>query len=176
MRKLLYVYLMIFLLFASFCYAQWPESVKNQSRKDAVESDAWKEFDKSGEVKFLQVQNTASASERGSGVKLDGSIGERLVEIVVSPSIGKKAVEWTLENKGKSTIWVVAAGGFMDDLPISISAGSTTTLESVVGWDRYTYIVVDNEGGKKASLDIKAKCGETAAKTARGKSMFIIWF
>ena len=176
MRKLLYVYLIIFLLCASFSYAQWPESVKNQSRKGAVEPDAWKEFDKSGQVKFLQVQNTASASERGSGSKLDGSIGERLIEIVASPSIGKKAVEWTLKNKGKSTIWVVAAGGFMNDLPISMSAGSTATLESVVGWDRYTYIVVDNEGGNKASLDIQAKCGETAAKTARGKSMVIIWF
>lgn len=176
MRKLLYVYLIIFLLLASFSYAQWPESVKNQSRKNAVEPDAWKEFDKSGQVKFLQVQTTAPASKRGSGPKLDGSGGEQLIEIMVSPSIGKRAVEWTLKNNGKSTVWVLAAGGFMAELPISISAGSTTTLESVVGWDRYTYIVVDNEGGNKASLDIQAKCGKAAAKTARGKSMVIIWF
>jgi len=46
----------------------------------------------------------------------------------------------------------------------------------VLSQDRYTYIVVDNEGGGKTSLDIKAKCGEIDARTTRGKSMLIIWF
>jgi hypothetical protein len=41
---------------------------------------------------------------------------------------------------------------------------------------RYTYIVVDNHGGGKTQLSIKAKMAETDAKTARGKSMLVIWF
>ena len=42
-----------------------PESVKSQARKDAKESAVWQKFDKSGAVKFLQVEDTAAASEPG---------------------------------------------------------------------------------------------------------------
>ena len=176
MRKLLYVALIIFFMIVSFGYAELPDTVKNQSRKYVVEPESWNEFDKSGQVKFLQVQSTASASEAGSGAKLDGSRGERLIEIKVDPAVQESIVEWTLKNKGESTVWVITAGGLKADFPISIEGGATTTLRSALSHDRYTYIVVDNEGGGKTSLDIKTKCGEIDARTTRGKSMLIIWF
>ena len=72
------------LLSQTLLAGELPESVQKQSRKDAVESETWKKFDKSGQVKFLQVQNTAAASKAGTGAKLDGSIGERLIEIKVA--------------------------------------------------------------------------------------------
>ena len=117
------------------------------------------------------------ASEAGNGGTLDGSAGEKLVEIkVVDPAIQESVVEWTLKNTGKSTIWVVAAGGSETDLPVGIAGEDSITLNTNLDEDRYTYIVADNEEGGKAALDIKAKCGETDAKTARGKSMHVTWF
>jgi hypothetical protein len=113
--------------------AGMPKSVKQQSRKTVVESETWDKFDKSGEVKFLQVQTTAVHSGVGQGSKLDGSNGERLIEIKVDPGIQDTAIEWNLNNKGKSMVWVVGAGKSEIKLPILI-------------------------------------------KTARGKSMRIIWF
>lgn len=177
MRKLLYLFLATVIILVPFlCVSQPPEQVMNQSRKDVVEPEIWKEFDKSGQVKFLQVQNTAPASATGRGTKLDGSVGERLVEIKVDPSIQETVVEWTLKNKGKSTIFVVAAGGLRAKFPIRIPGGTSTTLKAKLSKDLYTYIVFDNEKGMGATLDIKAKCGDTEAKTAGDKSMLIIWF
>ena len=152
-----------------------PESVQKQSRKDAVETEVWKKFDKSGQVKFLQVQDTAPASEAGTGVKLDGSAGERLIEIKVDPALEQKMVEWSLENKGPSAVWVVAASQSDDTVPVKIEAKASATVKTTLT-DDYCYLVVDSEGGGKTTLNIKATCGETEAKTTRGKSMTIVWF
>ncbi len=152
-----------------------PKFVLSQSKKNWVPPASWKKFDKSGKVKFLQVQTTAPASPAGSGSKLDGSIGERLVEIKVDPSVGSKVVKWNLKNSGKSTVWVVAAGGMVGSLPVAIAPGKTVSITTDLE-DNYTYIVVDNEGGKKTTLGISAKCGEVKAKTTRGKSMKVVWF
>ncbi len=177
MRKSLYLSLVTVIILVPFlCAGQPPKEVINQSRKDAVEPEIWKGFDKSGEVKFLQVQSTAPASAPGRGTKLDGSLGERLVEIKVDPSIEEAAVEWTLKNKGKSTIFVVAAGGLRARFPVGIPGGTSTTLKAKLSRDHYTYIVFDNEKGMGATLDIKAMCGDTEAKTTDDKSMLIIWF
>ena len=152
-----------------------PESVQKQSRKDAVETEVWKKFDKSEQVKFLQVQHTAPASETGTGAKLDGSPGERLVEIKIDPAIEQNKVEWNLENKGPSTVWVVAVSQSDDAVPVKIEANASTTLKTTLK-DGYCYLVVDNEGGGETTLNIKATCGEIEAKTTRGKLMAIVWF
>ncbi len=153
-----------------------PKFVLSQSKKNWVPPASWKKFDKSGKVKFLQVQTTAPASPAGSGSKLDGSIGERLVEIKVDPSVGSKVVKWNLKNSGKSTVWVVAADGMVGSLPVAIAPGKTVSITTNLDKDNYTYIVVDNEGGKKTTLSISAKCGDVKAKTTRGKSMKVVWF
>jgi hypothetical protein len=161
---------------ASFSCAHLPKSVKGQSRKDVVQPEAWKKFDKSGQVRFLQVETTAPGSEAGKGSSLEGSLGERLIEIKVDPDIKDSVVEWSLANKGKSTVWVVAASKPDTTLPMSIEAKGSAALRTSLDKDLYTYIVVDNEAGGKASIDIKATCGGKDAKTARGKSMSVTWF
>ncbi|MBW1697512.1 MAG: hypothetical protein JRH18_05170 [Deltaproteobacteria bacterium] len=178
MIRLIFSILSVFLL----CFAvqatagDLPESVQKQSRKLAIETKEWKKFDRSGKVKFLQVQTTSAASHSNSGSKLDGSSGERIIEIKVDPALKENIVNWSFKNKGPTAVWVVAAGSSESALPIRIEKGTTENLKTTLDEDRYTYIVVDNEGGKKTTLEIKAKCGETAAKTTRGKSMKIIWF
>jgi hypothetical protein len=178
MKKI--IWFVMFLLLVCFCgqtlAGGLPDSVQGQSRKDAKMSDAWKKFDKSGKVKFLQVQTTAPTSKPDEASKLDGSIGERIVEIKADPGVQGTEIVWSLKNKGPATVWVVAASKSDKALPIGIKKGSTVSLKTTLDSDRYTYIVVDNEGGKKTTFDIKAKCGETAAKTSRGKSMTIVWF
>jgi hypothetical protein len=178
MKKVMHCILVAIVVMGLLSYAcpkifaeELPESVKKQSRKDEVETEIWKKFDKSGPVKFLQVEDTAAASKKGTGAKLDGSIGERLIEIKVDPAIKGDKVVWSLENKGPSEVWVVAGG----TEPVKIEAKAKTDLETPLV-DGYCYIVVDNEGGKETQLSIKATCGETEAKTARGKSMTVIWF
>ncbi|GEM_PF-1661052 len=153
-----------------------PDFVASQSKKGKPVPESWKKFDKSGKVKFLQVQTTAPGSPAGQGSKLDGSIGERLVEIQVDPSITSKEVVWSLKNSGKSTVWVVAAGNPQGSLPLAIDPGQTVTLKTALDKDNYTFVVVDNEGGKKTTLELKAKCGGVDAKTTRGKSMKVVWF
>ncbi len=153
-----------------------PKTVLSQSKKNWTPPESWKKFDKSGKVKFLQVQTTAPASPTGSGSKLDGSIGERLVEIKVDSSVGSKSVKWNLKNSGKSTVWVVAASGLAGSLPVAVEAGKTVSISTNLDKDNYTFIVVDNEGGKKTTLGISAKCGDVSAKTTRGKSMKVVWF
>jgi len=73
-------------------------------------------------------------------------------------------------------VWVVACGKTGASLPLSIAGGTTVTLKTMLDSDRYTYIVVDNEGGKKLTLAVKAKIGDISAKTTRGKYMKILWF
>jgi len=153
-----------------------PDFVASQSKKGKPVPESWKKFDKSGKVRFLQVQTTAPASPAGSGSKLDGSIGERLVEIEVDPSVGSKEVVWSLKNSGKSTVWVVAAGNADASMPVAIEPGKTVTLKTMLDPDNYTFVVVDNEGGNKTTLGLKAKCGDVDAKTTRGKSMKVLWF
>ena len=70
------------LLLAVFVIAgcsSMPDTVASQTRKDFEPTEEWLKFDKSGEVKFLQVQATAAASEKGTGEIFDGSIGEKLI-------------------------------------------------------------------------------------------------
>ena len=176
-RLILFPLIMVLSCFAGQAIAQdLPESVQKQSRKQAVETEEWKKFDKSGKVKFLQLQTTAPASQPNKGSTLDGSPGERLVEIKVDPTMQGNAVEWSFKNKGPSTVWIVAAGKTEAALPIQLKKGETATLKTSLDKDMYTYIVVDSEGGKETTFDIKAKCGDAGAKTTRGKSMRIVWF
>jgi len=156
--------------------AALPKFVASQSRKGKPAPANWKKFDKSGQVKYLQVQTTASASPAGQGSKLDGSRGERLIEIQAASGAAGNEVVWSLKNEGKSTVWVVASGKTGTTMPLSISSGTTATLKTMLDADRYTYIVVDNEGGKKLTLAVKAKLDDVDAKTTRGKYMKILWF
>jgi hypothetical protein len=127
-------------------------------------------------VKFLQVEDTAAASPSGSGAVLDGSIGERIVEIQAEANINASDVEWSLENKGPNDIWIVAAG--MDGAGFNnrVAAGASSSFKIDMDGSRYTYIVVDCHGGEKTQLSVKAKMAGTDAKTTRGKSMLVIWF
>lgn len=176
MKKLLYVFVLVVVGMAMLGCAGLPKTVQSQSRKNAVETEVWKKFDKSGDVKFLQLQTTAPKSEEGTGALLDGSYGERLLEIMVEPGVEGTEVVWSLKNKGPSTVWIVAAGGSESDFPISIDKDQAVELTTLLDEDRYTYLVVDNEGGGKTQLDLAAKCGGTDAKTTRGKTMTVIWF
>jgi len=107
---------------------------------------------------------------------LDGSIGERIVEIQAEPNVRAAVVEWSLQNKGPNDVWVVAAGMRGAGFNIKIAAGASSTFKMDLDGSRYTYIVVDNQGGGKTQLSIKAKVAGTDAKTTRGKSMLVIWF
>lgn len=176
MKKLLYVLVLVVMGLAMLGCAGLPKTVQSQSRKGAVETEVWKKFDKSGDVKFLQVQTTAPKSDKGTGALLDGSLGERLLEILVQPGVEGTEAVWSLKNKGPSTVWIVAAGGSESAFPISIDKDQAVELTTLLDADRYTYLVVDNEGGGKTQLDIAAKCGDTDAKTTRGKNMTIVWF
>ncbi len=176
MKKLLYVFVLVVVGMAMLGCAGLPKTVQSQSRKDAVETEAWKKLDNSGDVKFLQVQTTAPKSDEGTGALLDGSYGERLLEILLQPGVEGTEVVWSLKNKGPSTVWIVAAGGSESAFPISIDKDQAVELTTLLDKDRYTYLVVDNEGGGKTQLDIAAKCGDINAKTTRGKSMTVIWF
>ena len=176
MKRNLYLIVFAVIVLSLLGCAGLPKSVSSQSRKDVVESETWKEFDKSGDVKFLQVQTTAPKSNAGKGSVLDGSYGERLIEVKAGSSVNDTVVVWTLANKGPSTIWIVAGLDIDTDLPVSVEAESEVSVKTMMDEDRYTYIVVDNEGGGKTELGISAKCGETDAKTTRGKSMKILWF
>ena len=182
MKKLFYFFLIIVIFLGFFSgeaiiakEGELPESVKMQSRKDAKESQGWEKFDRSGPVKFLQVEHTAAASESGSVSVLDGSIGERLIEIKVAPSIESDMVAWTLENKGPGTVWVLAHSDGVLDEAIEIKAGDSASMETKL-IDRYCYIVVDSDGKDETTLSIKAKAGATDAKTVRGKDMSVSWF
>ena len=176
-RSIIFLLVTVLICFAGHAMAQdVPESVQKQSRKQAVEAEEWKKFDKSGEVKFLQIQTTAPASISNKGSVMDGSPGERLVEIKVASTVKGSTVEWSFKNKGPGTVWVVGAGMTEAALPVQLKKGESAAITSKLDKDRYTYIVVDNEGGKETTFDIKAKCGGMPAKTTRGKSMRIVWF
>ena len=152
-----------------------PESIKSQVRKGSKESSGWDKFDKSGPVKFLQVQHTAAASETDSAGKLDGSIGERLIEVLLDNSIEADVVSWSLENKGPGAVFVVASSDDELEEVIAIEAGASAEFSTkVVG--AYCYIVVDSDGRDETTVNIKAKAGDTDAKNARGKDMAVSWF
>jgi hypothetical protein len=154
-----------------------PQFVRAQSRWGVQTPANWKQFDKSGDVKFLQVQTTAPASAAGHGSVLDGSLGERIVEIQAEPNArGPQVVEWSLANKGPNPVWVVAGGLSGAGLNGRVSAGDTSTFTLHIDGSGYSYIVVDNEGGGKTQLSVTAKIGNVEAKTTRGSSMLIIWF
>lgn len=152
-----------------------PAGVLSQAQWGMEPSPGWEEFDKSGDVKFLQVETTAAASPAGSSV-LDGSIGERIIEIQAQANIRAAVAEWSLENKGPNDVWVVAAGMQGSGFNRKIASGASASFSIELDGSRYTYIVVDNQGGGKTQLSIKAKLAGTDAKTTRGKSMLVIWF
>lgn len=153
-----------------------PESVMKQVRKDMKQSEEWQKFDQSGTVKFLQMEDTAAASAEGTGALLDGSLGERLIEIKVLPEVSGQFVEWTLKNAGPSPVWVVATSKSNSEVPIIIQAGEEMNFATDVV-EGYCYIVVDNEGGQKTILTVNAKCGDIEAKTTNGgKNMSMTWF
>lgn len=152
-----------------------PESVQKQARKDEQESAEWQKFDQSGLVKFLQVEHTAAASDTSAAAQLDGSIGERLVEIKIDPSLTVETLVWHLENKGPGTVWVVAASD--DSVPDALAVQPESAIDvNVKVVDGYCYLVVDSDGKKQTAVIIKAAAGETVAKTVVGKDMRIEWF
>jgi hypothetical protein len=153
-----------------------PATVQTQVRWGMETSPGWEEFDGSGDVKFLQVEHTASSSASGRGSFLDGSLGERIVEIQVEPNIKASAVEWSLENKGPSAVWVVAAGLEGAGFNRQIAAGASSSFRLDMDGSGYTYVVVDCEGGDVTQLALKAKVAGTDAKTVRGKNMLVMWF
>ena len=181
MKKFLYftaltLIIVMFTSGASFVKAaDLPESVQSQSRKDAEETEVWKKFDKSGSVRFLQVQHTAAASEAGTASTLDGSFGERLIEVKVDDSIEGEEIVWMLENKGPGGVWVIAENTGTLEAAIEIPPKASIELETKLK-DGYGYIVVDSDGKDETTLSLKGKVGETDAKTVRGKSMSILWF
>jgi len=142
MKKLLYVLVLVVVGMAMLGCAGLPKTVQSQSRKDEPTTEAWKKFDKSGDVKILQVQTTAPKSDAGTGALLDGSYGERLLEIMVEPGVKGTEVVWSLKNKGPSTVWIVAAGGSESAFPISIDKDQAVELTTLLDEDRYTYLVV----------------------------------
>jgi hypothetical protein len=153
-----------------------PAGVQAQARWGMETSPGWEEFDGSGDVKFLQVESTAAASPAGRGSVLDGSIGESIVEVQAVANIRAATVEWKLSNKGPNDVWVVAAG--MDGAAVNrrIASGASSTLRMDLDGSGYSYIVVDCERGNETQLSINANIAGTDAKTARGKSMLIMWF
>jgi hypothetical protein len=153
-----------------------PSGVQAQARWGMEFSASWKEFDNSGDVKFLQVEDTAAASAAGRGAVLDGSIGERIIEIRAEPNIRAAAVEWSVENKGPNDVWVVAAGIDGAGFNRKIAAGASSAFTLDLDGSRYSYIVVDCHGGDQTQLSVKATMAGTDAKTTRGKSMLVIWF
>ena len=153
-----------------------PQAVRSQSRWGVQTPADWKQFDQSGDVKFLQVQTTAPASVGGHGSVLDGSLGERIVEIQSEPNARGPQVEWSLANKGPNPVWVVAGGPSGAGFNLRIAAGDSKKFTFPVDGSGYTYLVVDNEGGGKTELSLSAKISNIEAKTARGNPMQIIWF
>jgi len=153
-----------------------PDSVSAQSRWGEEIPADWKDFDKSGDVRFLQLQTTAPASPAGTGSVLDGSRGERIIEVDAASHVTGNEVEWSLKNKGPNPVWIVAGGMIVSELNIKINSGASKTVKMPVDSLGYSYLVVDSEGGKKTQLDVKAKIGDVSAKTSRGKSMVIVWF
>jgi hypothetical protein len=153
-----------------------PASVRSQARFGKEMPDNWKDFDRSGDLQFLQLQATAPASPAGRGAALDGSMGERIVEVQAAPKIKGKEVEWKLENKGPNPVWVVAGGMSGAGLNIRINAGASSIFKVDMDASGYSYLVIDNDGGGKTELGITATVGDTSAKTSRGKSMKVLWF
>lgn len=180
MKKLGYVILLAMMMVSlmscgGVMTGELPMSVQNQSRRDIKETEEWKKFDSSGPVKFLQVEDTAAASAPGTASTLDGSIGERLIEVKIDSSIQAETVAWNVENKGPGVIWVVASSDDSVAEAVEIQVGTTVELE-VKLVDGYCYLVVDSDGKDETTVSIKAKAGETDAKTTRGKSMTVLWF
>jgi len=151
-----------------------PASVRSQAQYGVDLPANWKDFDKSGDLRFLQLQTTAPASPSGRGAMLDGSMGERIIEVQAAPKIKGKEVEWKLENKGPNPVWVVAGGMSGAGLNIRINAGASSNFKVDMDGSGYSYLVVD--GGGKTELGISANVGDTSAKTSRGKSMKVLWF
>ena len=167
--------LLLLVFFIAGC-ATVPETVKSQTRKDFEPTEEWLKFDKSGEVKFLQVQATAAASEKGTGMVLDASIGEKLIEINTDPIQADAMVEWSVKNKSGSDVFVIYTSCQNLEVPYKIAGKKTTDFKTMLGEDGYGYIIVDSENGGKVEIELKAKVGGKDAKTTRGKSMKVLWF
>lgn len=176
MKKVLNIVVLVLLAAAVISCAGLPKFVQDQARKDAEESEGWEELDTSGSIKFLQVETTAPASGKGTGMVLDGSFGERLIEIQTVPATPCAEVIWNLKNKGDSDIYVVAAKDSPMDLPITVPGGEEIEVSGVLDDEGYTYLVFDNEGGGGITLEVRAIIGEESAKTIRGKYIKILWF
>lgn len=179
MKKLGYVMVLAIMIVSLMSWGvlagELPESVQKQSRKDAKESEEWKQHDSSGLVKFLQVESTAAASPTDAASKLDGSIGERLVEVKVDPSIEADMAAWSVENKGPGVVWLIASSDDSVEEAIEIQPEAVVELE-VKLVDGYCYLVVDSDGKNETTVSLKATIGENAAKTVRGKDMAVAWF
>ena len=176
MKNVLNITGLVLLAFVFIGCATLPDSVASQSRKDFEPTEEWAKFDKSGEVKFLQVQGTAAASEKGTGMALDGSIGEKLIEIKTEPMQADAMVEWSVKNKNENSVYVVATSCEGLEVPYEIKGNATTEFKTMLGEEGYGYIVVDSENGGKVEVEFKAKAGGKDAKTTKGSSMKVLWF
>ena len=176
MKNVLNIAGLLLLVFVFVGCATLPESVSSQSRKDFEPTEEWVKFDKSGEVKFLQVQGTAPASEKGTGMALDGSIGEKLIEIKTDPVQADAMAEWSVNNKNENPVYIVYTSCEKLEVPFKINGKKTTEFKTMLGEDGYGYIVVDSENGGEVEVEFKAKVGGKDAKTTKGSSMKVLWF
>ncbi len=154
--------------------ATLPDRVSSQSKKDFVPTEEMLAFDKSGEVKFLQVQTTASASSEGSAMELDGSLGEMLIEIKTEPAMAGAEIVWGLKNKGSAPLYVVFCSYKEAAVPFTAPEGKTTEYTSMLDESGYGYIVVDS--GEAGEIEVMAQIGDKEAKTPRGSNMKVLWF
>ncbi len=154
--------------------ASLPDRVSAQSRKDFIPTEEWKNFDSSGELKFLQVQTTAKASDAGTGMTLEGSMGEMLIEIKTDPVLANTEITWILINKGDQPLYVVSVSPGGSEIPFTAPAGETTEYKAMLDAEGYGYIVVDSDAA--GQVEIKASAADKEAKTTRGKSMKVLWF
>ena len=174
MKKLtLIVAITILAILMAGC-ASLPDRVSEQSRKDFVPTEEWKAFDSSGEVKFLQVQTTAKASDAGTGMSLDGSMGEMLIEIKTDPVLADTEIIWKLKNKKDHPLYVVAVSPEGAEIPFTAPAGETTEYKAMLDAEGYGYIVVDSDAA--GEVEITASVGDKEAKTTRGSTMKVLWF
>ncbi len=154
--------------------ATLPDNVSAQSKKEFVPTEEMLAFDKSGEVKFLQVQTTAAASAADTGMVLDGSLGEMLIEIKTKPVMAGAEVVWGLKNKGDGSLYVVATSYKEAMIPFTAPAGETTEYITMLDEMGYGYIVVDSD--MAGEIEVMAKAGDKDAKTPKGSNMVILWF
>ena len=149
--------------------ASLPDSVLSQSRKDFMPTENWLKYNKSGEVKYLQIQGTAPRSDIGKGLFLDGSCGEQLIKIKTIPILKDEVVEWTVKNKNEKSVFVVYTSFKSLKIPFEIEGEKTVEFITKIDTEGYGYIVVASENVE--NVEFKAKVCDEDANTTSGNTM-----